>query len=92
MRTVFPRLPVVVVIAVMASGLGGCGTVNGLLATGLEEIIPAWAGGLPADAPPRPGTLKYDQWMQERERQRLEAATKKDDAASSAASSFGPVH
>ena len=67
-------------------------TVNGLLATGFEEIIPAWAGGLPADAPPRPGTLKYDQWMQERERQRLEAATKKDDGGSSAASSFAPIH
>ena len=33
-----------------------------------------WAGGLPADAPPRPGTAKYDETMKERERERLEPA------------------
>ena len=32
--------------------------------------VPQWAGGLPADAPPRPGTAKYDEWMKERERLR----------------------
>src|SRR3954451_12010538 len=36
-----------------------------------ERFDPAWAGGLPADAPPRPGTAKYDEYMQERERKRL---------------------
>lgn len=76
----------------MACGLGGCGTINGWLATGMENVIPAWAGGLPADAPPRPGTLEYDAWMQQRERQRLEAVTKKDDAGSPAPSAFAPIH
>jgi hypothetical protein len=92
MRTAFHRLPIVIAVAVLACSLGGCGTINGWLATGFEEVIPVWAGGLPNDAPPRPGTLKYDEWMKERERQRLEAAAKKDDAGPSAASSFGPVH
>lgn len=36
----------------------------------MGDYIPQWAGGLPADAPPRPGTAKYDEWMKERERQR----------------------
>jgi hypothetical protein len=92
MRTAFHRLSVVVAIAVMAGGLGGCGTINGWLSAGFEDYIPAWAGGLPADAPPRPGTAKYDEWRKERERQRLEAATKKDDAGPSAATPIGPVY
>jgi hypothetical protein len=58
MKTAFHRLPMVIAIAVLACSLGGCGTVNGWLATGFEDYIPAWAGGLPSDAPPRPGTLK----------------------------------
>lgn len=76
----------------MAGSLGGCGTINGWLATGLEDYIPAWAGGLPSDAPPKPGTLKYDEWMKERERQRLEAAAKKDESGPSAASALEPLH
>jgi hypothetical protein len=27
---------------------------------------PHWLGGLPADAPPRAGTLEYDAWMAQR--------------------------
>jgi hypothetical protein len=92
MKTAFRRLPIALVVAAMACSLGGCGTINGVLATGFEDYIPAWAGGLPADAPPRPGTLKYDEWMKERERQRLEAAAPKDDSGTSASSSLGPVH
>ena len=42
-----------------SSALSGCGTINEKLAAGMSDAIPAWAGGLPADAPPRPGTLKY---------------------------------
>jgi hypothetical protein len=92
MRTTLHRLPAVIAIVVMAGGLGGCGTINGWLAAGFEDYIPAFAGGLPADAPPRPGTLKYDEWMKERERQRLEAAAPKDESGPSASSSLDPVH
>ena len=28
-----------------------------------SDYVPHWAGGLPADAPPRPGTAKYDAFM-----------------------------
>ena len=54
--------------------LSGCGTINEKLATGMGDYVPQWMGGLPADAPPRPGTPKYDEWMKERERQRQQPA------------------
>jgi hypothetical protein len=94
MTTALDRLPAALAIAVMACGLCGCGTINGVLATGFEEVIPVWAGGLPSDAPPRPGTLKYDEWMKERERQRQEPAAKKEDSGTSAPASpsMEPVH
>ena len=58
-------------LALLASGLAGCGTVNEKLLAGMGDAIPQWAGGLPADAPPRPGTPQYDAYMKERERKRL---------------------
>jgi hypothetical protein len=36
---------------------------------------------MPADAPPRPGTAKYDEYMKERERKRLLPASERDDPA-----------
>jgi hypothetical protein len=81
------RVPVVIATLLMAASLGGCGTISGWMAVGFEDYIPVWAGGLPANAPPRPGTAKYDEWMKERERQRQEAAGKKDEADKPAASS-----
>ncbi|MET4261115.1 hypothetical protein ABIC09_006082 [Bradyrhizobium sp. S3.12.5] len=55
----------------LAAGLSGCGTVNEKLTAGMGDYVPQWAGGLPADAPPRPGTPQYDAWMKEREQKRL---------------------
>jgi hypothetical protein len=80
------QVAVVIAVALMACGVGGCGTINGYLASGLSDVIPQWAGGLPADAPPRPGTAKYDEFMRERERKRLEPAVAKDEAVQSASS------
>ncbi|MCL2714867.1 MAG: hypothetical protein FWD68_09870 [Alphaproteobacteria bacterium] len=54
-------------IALCAPVLSACVTSGGV---GVGDLVPHWAGGLPADAPPRPGTAKYDEWMAERERQR----------------------
>jgi hypothetical protein len=58
-------------VAFAGSAVGGCGTINERLAAGVSDSIPAWVGGLPADAPPRPGTVQYDAWIKERERKRL---------------------
>ncbi|MCG6206207.1 hypothetical protein LPW26_16275 [Rhodopseudomonas sp. HC1] len=64
------RLSVAVSLALVVCGLAGCGTVNEKLASGMGEYVPQWAGGLPANAPPRPGTAKYDAYMREQERLR----------------------
>jgi hypothetical protein len=82
-------------VALMACNLGACGTINEHLAAGLGDLIPRWAEGLPADAPPRPGTAKYDEFMRDRESGRLEPAAAKDTAGSSSgssASSMDAVH
>jgi hypothetical protein len=88
------QLATFVAVALTASGLWGCGTVNGYLASGLSDVIPQWAGGLPADAPPRPGSEKYEEFMRERERKRLEPASApaKDETRQTLPSSLDAVH
>jgi hypothetical protein len=89
----FRHLAVVSILAALACGLSGCGTINEKIADGAGDYIPQWLGGLPADAPPRPGTAKYDEFMKERERKRLEPSPPKDAAAAPASSSgLNPVH
>src|SRR5262249_53482819 len=73
------HLTLLVVVAIQACGLAGCGTINERIAAGVSDVIPAWAGGLPADAPPRPGTVKYDEYVRERERKRLLPASERDE-------------
>jgi len=86
-HSVSPQMPIrtrhfaiFVAVALLACDLGACGTINENLAAGLGDLIPSWAGGLPADAPPRPGTAKYDEFMRERERKRLEPVATRDEA------------
>ena len=79
-------------IALLACSLGACGTINEKLAAGMTDAIPARAGGLPADAPPRPGTEKYDEFMRERERKRLLPAAERGETTQSAPSSQDAIH
>ena len=79
-------------LALAGCALGGCGTINEKLAAGVSDSIPAWAGGLPADAPPRPGTAKYDEFMRERERKRLLPAPERGEEAKPASSSQDTIH
>ncbi len=70
---------IVLAVATLAGcALGGCGTINEKLASGVSDTLPTWAGGLPSDAPPRPGTAKYDEFMRERERRRLMPAAERE--------------
>ena len=85
------QLAIVIAVALPACGLSACGTINEKLAAGMSDAIPAWAGGMPADAPPRPGTAKYDEFMRERERKRLEPAAP-TEATSKSNASLDPVH
>jgi hypothetical protein len=90
------HLAVTLAVSLLACGVSGCGTINAKLADGMGDYVPQWAGGLPADAPPRPGTAKYDEFMREREAKRLEVkpATPKGDPANpnGANASLDPVH
>jgi hypothetical protein len=65
-------------VALAGCGLSGCGSINERLAAGVSDAIPAAIGGVPADAPPRPGTAKYDEYMRERERKRLMPASERE--------------
>jgi uncharacterized protein YceK len=73
-----PRFRSLLLLLALAAGLPGCGTVNEKLSAGMGDYVPQWAGGLPADAPPRPGTAQYDAYMKERERKRLLPATDRE--------------
>ena len=80
-----------VILVALAAGLSGCGTVNEKLSAGMGDYVPQWAGGRPADAPPRPGTPQYDAYMKERERKRLLPAAdrEKEEQAQKAATGTG---
>lgn len=86
------HIAAVVAVALAGLGLSGCSSINEKLAAGMSDSIPAWAGGLPADAPPRPGTAKYDEYMRERERQRLIPATERPAEAKPVSSSDDAIH
>jgi hypothetical protein len=85
------HLAVLLTLALPACALSACSTVNAKLADGMGDYIPQWLGGLPPDAPPRPGTAKYDEFMKERERKRLQPAPA-PDAAKSDPSTLAPIH
>jgi hypothetical protein len=82
----------IAVLSLAGFALGGCGTVNEKLSAGTADLLPAWAGGLPADAPPRPGSAKYDEYMKERERKRLMPAAERGDETKPAPTSQDAVH
>lgn len=63
-------------LLLIASPLAGCGSISSFVAGGMADLIPAWAGGLPANAPPRPGTSEYDAMMKEREEKLVLPAAK----------------
>jgi hypothetical protein len=57
-------------ICLSCLSLAGCASnpnsgVNAAVGARLADM-PHWMGGLPSDAPPRPGTPEYDAWMAER--------------------------
>jgi hypothetical protein len=80
-------------ISLAGFALSGCGTINEKLSAGMGDYVPQWAGGLPADAPPRPGTAKYDEYMKERERKRLiPAAERGEETQPVQSSGLDPVH
>ena len=86
--------PIAIALAVTLAcfALGGCGTINEKVGAGMADYIPAWAGGLPADAPPRPGTAAYDAFMKEQERKRLMPASERGEETKPPGTSQGAAH
>lgn len=82
------RVTTALALVLMTSSLGGCGSISSFVAGGMADIIPAWAGGLPAGAPPRPGTPEYEAYAKQRESQQGEAARGPDPATSPSASAI----
>jgi hypothetical protein len=89
-----PARHIAVVAAFALAGviLAGCSSINERMAPAVADTLPAWAGGLPRDAPPRKGTPEYDAYMREQERKRLEPAPPANANASAPASGLEPVH
>jgi len=83
MPTSARHIVTIVTVALAGCGVSGCGTINEKLAAGVSDA--AAIGGIPADAPPRPGTAKYDEYMRERERKRLLPASERGEEAKPAA-------
>ena len=83
-----------IALLLCAGALSGCASINEKLSAGIGETLPLWAGGLPADAPPRPGTTKYDEYMKERERLRKMPASEREreQQAKSEQSGLEPAH
>jgi hypothetical protein len=87
------HIATIVALSLAGFGLGACGTINEKMSAGMGDYIPQWAGGMPADAPPRPGTAKYDEYMKERERKRLiPAADRGEETPPVQSSGLDPVH
>ena len=86
------HIAAIVALVLAGLGLSGCASINANLAAGMSDAIPAWAGGMPADAPPRPGTAKYDEYMRERERKRLMPAADRPAEAKPVSSSDDAIH
>jgi len=88
------HIATILALSLAGFALGGCSSINEKIADGMGEYIPKWAGGLPADAPPRRGTPQYDaniKDMKEREAQRVQPAAANNDPAKSNAT-LEPVH
>jgi len=64
---VFRRVVTVFGLVLIFGSLSGCGSISSFVAGGMADLIPAWAGGLPANAPPRPGTPEYEAYVRQRE-------------------------
>jgi hypothetical protein len=79
-------------LALAAAMLGGCSSVNERMGPVVADTLPAWAGGLPKDVPPRKGTPEYDAYMKEQERKRLEPAPSNANASAPPTSGLEAVH
>lgn len=89
------HITTIAAFAIAGAIVSGCSSINEKVGPTIADTLPAWAGGLPKDAPPRKGTPEYDAYMREQERKRLEPAPANANASAPATSSgpgLDPVH
>jgi len=91
MPTSARHIVTIATVALAGCGLAACGSVNQKISGTVSDAIPAWAGGIPADAPPRPGTAQYDDYMRERERKRLLPAAERGEETKPPVSAQGQM-
>jgi hypothetical protein len=84
------HISTIAALALLGLAVGGCSSINERMGPFVGDTLPAWAGGLPKDVPPRRGTPEYDAYMKEQERKRLEPAPA--NANASAPVQLDPVH
>lgn len=84
-------LAIVLIAGLLGTGLSACGSINEKVSAGMGNHIPQWAGGMPDDVPPRPGTAQYDAWMKERERRRLTPAADREKEQPAPPMANGPA-
>jgi hypothetical protein len=87
-----PKLAILLASVLLAVALSGCASLNEKASAAMGNYIPQWAGGLPPDAPPRPGTPEYDAYMKERERLRMMPADQRPQQPQAGQSTPDPVH
>jgi len=75
------RLGAASVLLCLAATLGACSPFGGYVA----DHVPHWAGGLPPDAPPRPGAPGYDDFIAHGQPQPPNAPAPASDASASPA-------
>jgi hypothetical protein len=68
----FRRALVTLFCVLVVPSLAACNSIGATV----SDVLPEWAGGLPKDAPPRPGTPEYEEF-----RRRLEQPPAKADPA-----------
>ena len=86
------KLTMLLASALLAVVLSGCASINQKASAAMGDYIPQWAGGLPPDAPPRPGTPEYDAYMKERERLRMMPAAERPQQPQAGQSSPDTAH
>jgi hypothetical protein len=93
MSVTIRHIATIAAFALAGALVGGCASINEKMGPAVADTLPAWAGGLPKDAPPRKGTSEYDAYIKEQERKRLEPAPANANASAPASSStLDPVH
>ena len=63
---------IAVCVCALGPVLAGCSSINSGLSTVMADVMPEWAGGLPAGAPPRPGDPRYEEFMRAQEAKRID--------------------